>query len=156
MKEPITLPFFFLIISFLFNGCAHYGGGTIGTGLPIASNAAKGGEISSSGTSYITFEGAVQYENGDAANSVEVTMKTRHLEETSTTDFHGTFSLVILSKFSSDIIDVEVNTGSRVYTGKFTIAQSHQHSQHSLSSGMGILTLLRDGSIRISGLNFFE
>lgn len=130
----------------LLNSCAYYGGGTVGTGLPLRSGVAK---LSKTGVSYLVFVGKIVNATGQSVPAATVTISTPQTEESERTNSEGNFTLNVITKVGEKI-EIEINSGKSTYVTSFLATGEN------LAEGSATFQLLGGGRIKISNLQWSQ
>lgn len=116
MKNKI-IKFLLLFTLPILSSCAHYGGGTVGTGLPLAGNTTSGFE---SGVVYFSFYGTILSKNNKPVSFATLIITTSKIEESIMTDGSGDFNVEIIAD-SKELALISVRLNNELYRGTFSI-----------------------------------
>lgn len=135
-----------LSICFIFPfGCAHYGGGTVGTGLPLSSNinSAPAGNIL-----YVNFGAKVVDNKGFVISHTKVRVTTSKLAEELSTNALGEFNVEVLGDSEEEVI-IEVHHSNKVFKGSFYLPD------YDIENANALLVLEVGDKIKVDSIDFY-
>ncbi len=141
--KNIAIKALIVLILTLTQSCAFYGGGTIGTGLPLGK-----GSNSATNVSYVDFTVSVYDINYNPVSSAQVFLSTSRLEENAITNNDGYSELNIIAD-SKETISVRVVANGKKYINSFKLATTD------VNSGSVNLILAPNNQLKIEDLELF-
>ncbi len=133
-------------IVFILGSCAHYGGGTVGTGLPLTGHSS--GSSAGTGVLYLDFSGTVLTEKQTPASFAKVTVKTPKLEESTLSDQYGGFQLEVIGD-SGEPVSITIIHNEKSYHTTFRLPAG------GYTNGSGTFNLKNSGGIDTGNLDFY-